>query len=274
MDIKLILLDLDGTLLTSEKTLSRENRAALEKAAGRGIEIVPATGRFYRAIPEEVRSLDFVRYAVTVNGGQIYDALEDKVLHRAEIPIGLAERVFDRAETLPVLYDCFLDDHAYMTRRQYEMADDFVPDSFVRHAIKTLREPVDDLRDFVRRQGRPLQKTQMFFRDMDLRAKMLPILTREFPELAVTTSLPVNIELNIAAATKGNALDFLCRHLGLDASQTMAFGDGSNDLSMLQVAGIGVAMGNAAPGLLAAADYVTRSNDDHGVAHAIEKFCF
>ena len=91
--------------------------------------------------------------------------------------------------------------------------------------------------------------------------------------MSVTASLPFNIEINIRDANKGEALRFLCRRLGIDIRDSMAFGDGSNDLSMIQAAGIGVAMGNADPAALAAADYITGTNDNDGVAEAIERFC-
>lgn len=108
MDIKLILLDLDGTLLTSDKKISPANYAALERAHEKGVHIVPSTGRFFDGIPQVVRDLPFVRYAITVNGAQIYDRAEEKILYRAEIQPVDAERIYDRLDTLPVIYDCFM----------------------------------------------------------------------------------------------------------------------------------------------------------------------
>lgn len=274
MAIRIILLDLDGTLLTREKQLSGANRAALERAADMGIWIVPSTGRFYEGIPAVVRELPFVRYAVTINGAQVYDAAEKRVLHRAEIPPEAAERVFDRLDTLPVIYDCFLDGWGYMDAENYARIDRFIEDPRVNRMVKELRRPVEHFREFIRRENRPLQKIQMFFRDMDRRREALESLAREFPDMAVTSSISNNIEINDRAATKGEALRFLCRYLGLEIRDTMAFGDGSNDMSMIQAAGIGVAMANADPGLKAAADFVTDTNDADGVAKAIERFCF
>ena len=274
MAIKIILLDLDGTLLTHDKQLSPANRAALEQAVARGIYIVPSTGRFYEGMPAVVRELPFVRYAVTVNGAQVYDAKEKAVLHRAEISPAAAERVFDRLDTLPVIYDCFLDGWGYMDAGNYARIDQFISDPRVNRMVKELRKPVEDFRAFIRRENRPLQKIQMFFRDMDCRREALESLPREFPDMAVTSSITNNIEINDKTATKGEALRFLCRHLGVDVRDTLAFGDGSTDMSMIQAAGIGVAMANADPALQAAADFVTDTNDADGVAKAIEKFCF
>ena len=274
MAIRIILLDLDGTLLTHDKQLSPGNRAALERAVAMGIWIVPSTGRFYQGMPAVVRELPFVRYAVTINGAQVYDGKEDAVLHRAEIAPAAAERVFDRLDALPVIYDCFLDGWGYMDARHYAQIDRFIADPRVNRMVKDLRRPVEDFRAFIRRENQPLQKIQMFFRDLDRRREALEVLPRDLPDMAVTSSIPNNIEINDKAATKGEALRFLCRHLGVDVRDTMAFGDGSNDMSMIQAAGIGVAMANADPALRAAADYVTDTNDADGVAKAIARFCF
>lgn len=274
MAIRIILLDLDGTLLTHDKQLSPGNRAALERAVAMGIWIVPSTGRFYQGMPAVVRELPFVRYAVTINGAQVYDGKEDAVLHRAEIAPAAAERVFDRLDALPVIYDCFLDGWGYMDARHYAQIDRFIADPRVNRMVKDLRRPVEDFRAFIRRENRPLQKIQMFFRDLDRRREALEVLPRDLPDMAVTSSIPNNIEINDSAATKGEGLRFLCRRLGVDIRDTMAFGDGSNDMTMIRAAGIGVAMANADPALRAAADFVTDTNDADGVAKAIARFCF
>lgn len=273
MAVKIILLDLAGTLLNHDKQISPANRAALERAAAEGVYIVPSTGRFYDGMPAVVRELPFVRYMVIVNGAQVYDAAEKAVLHRAEIPPEAAQRVFDRLDTLPVIYDCFLDGWGYMDERNYERIDQFISDPRVNRMVKKLRRPVKDFRDFIRRENRPLQKIQMFFTDMDRRREELERLARDFPDMAVTSSISNNIEINEKHANKGEALGFLCRLLGVEIKDTMAFGDGSNDMSMIRAAGIGVAMANADEALKAAADYITDTNDADGVAKAIAVFC-
>ena len=97
--MKILALDLDGTLLNSQKRLSERNRAALERAAAHGVEVVPTTGRFFRGIPDFIRELPFVHYAITVNGAQFYDRVHDAVVARAELPLdeALARAVVDVA---------------------------------------------------------------------------------------------------------------------------------------------------------------------------------
>lgn len=274
MAIKIIFLDLDGTLLTTEKTLSPATRAALDRAAAAGIHIVPCTGRLYRGIPQEIRELPCVRYAAVVNGAQIYDAAEEKILCRTEIPQEKAERLYDYFETLPAIYDCYMDGWGYMRADHYARIDEYILDPKIAALARRTRKPLEDFRGHMRREGGPLQKVQVFFNDPERRRLELKRLTEGFPEMSVTSSLPFNIEINIREASKGEALRFLCRHLGIAERDSMAFGDGSNDASMLLAAGIGVAMGNSDEEALAAADYITDTNDSDGVAKAIERFCF
>lgn len=272
MSVKIVLLDLDGTLLASDKTISSANYAALERAAEMGVHIVPSTGRFYDAMPEVVRNLPFVRYAVTVNGAQIYDAKEKKVLHQAEISSEEALAVYEYFESLPTICDCYVEGWGYMDRSHYARIDEFATVPYVVTMLKELRTPVDDVKEIIRRHK--VQKVMTFFKDMDRRALELERVPALFPHLRVTSSIANNIEVNAMGANKGNALKHLCAHLGVDVKDTMAFGDGSNDLTMIQTAGIGVAMGNAYQGLKDVADYVTLDCDENGVAYAIEKFVF
>ena len=272
-DIKIIVLDLDGTLLTSDKKISPRNYAALEQAAEKGIHIVPSTGRFYDGMPAVVRELPFVRYAITVNGAEIYDAREDRVLHRAEMTPAQAEEVFAFLDTLPVVYDCYQEGWGWMEKSLYDRAGDFIEDPKVLSMVKDLRTPVEGFRELIRSRNRGVQKIQMFFKDMDKRAESLPLLRQRFPGLNVTSSITNNLELNSLDAHKGVALLKLCDILGVDPAQTMAFGDGLNDITMLQTAALGVAMDNAYPEVKEAANFITDTNDHDGVAKAIEQFC-
>ena len=272
MGIKIIQLDLDGTLLTSDKRISRANYEALERAAAQGVYIVPSTGRFYDGMPQVVRDLPFVKYAITVNGAQIYDVANRAVLHKAEMPYEDALRLYDYMDTLPGIYDCYVDGWGYMEAGLYARIDEFISDPRTNRMVKELRKPTENMRQVLK--DRPVQKVQIFFKDMERRAQELERMPQIFSDMAVTSSITNNIEVNAKHANKGEALRVLCRILGVDIRDTMAFGDGSNDLAMIQAAGIGVAMENAYPGLKEAADYVTCTNDEDGVARAMERFVF
>ncbi len=273
MKIKLIALDLDGTLLTPEKELTPRTRAALDAAAAQGIWIVPTTGRIYEGLPEFIRNLPYLRYVITVNGGQVYDAVTKEILHKAYIPLDLAMRVYDYLDTLPVAYDCYLDGEAFMQREKLEHLGDYIPDD--PHNLQMsvrLRKPLDDFKGYLRRENRPLQKLQFFLADVSGRPALMCELEHRFPKLAVSFSQPHNVEVNVRSAVKGEGLRFLCKHLGIPLSEAAAFGDGVNDVSMLETAGVGVAMANAEPEALAAANYRTASNKEDGVARFLETY--
>ncbi len=272
MSRKLIAFDLDGTLFDDDKGIPTENLRALEAAADRDWVLVPATGRMAPGIPENVRSLPFCRYYIVSNGAGVYDAAEDRVLLRAEIPAELAIRCCEHMDTLPVVYDCYQNDKGWMTRSMYDSCEDFFPfEPHMYRMVKLLRVPVEELKATLRERGEPVQKMQMFFRprDLELRARELERFPALFPELCGTTSVSNNIEINSARAGKGKALLALAELLGIPREDTVAFGDGTNDCEMLELAGLGVAMGNADPQVKAIADEITGSNNEAGVGKRI-----
>lgn len=274
MPYKLIAFDLDGTMLDDNKELPEENLEAMRAAAERGVYLVPATGRIVPAIPENIAGLEFIRYFIAVNGSYVYDRAEDRVLYRGEIPSELAVRCMKYMDTLPVIYDCYIDNKAYMTESMYNDAERFFPDQpHMLSMVKTLRRPVSELKKFIGEHGGSLQKMQMFFapEDMDERKKQLELFPGIFPELRATSSVKNNIEINSENAGKGRALLALAEMLGIKQEETAAFGDGTNDSEMLEAAGCGIAMENAVDELKAAADMITVSNNEAGVGKAIKQ---
>lgn len=272
MPVKLIAFDLDGTLLDGRKNIPEANLQALRAAAEAGVLLVPATGRIYTGIPEQIRSLPGGRYFITINGAYAYDAVEDRNLYSSELSVELCMRLIRYMDELPIIYDCYQDNWGYITRSMFQRAGDFIPDPGIMKMMRELRTPVDNLSETLRQKGRPVQKMQMHFQDLAERDRQLKLVAELFPETAVSSSLPWNIEINSAGATKGQALKALCQALGIDLRDTLAFGDGTNDLDMIRTAGIGVAMGNGAEEVKAAADWVAPNNDDAGVAAGIYRF--
>lgn len=272
--IKIIAMDLDGTLLDSEKRLSEENRAALQKAADKGIEIVPTTGRIYAIIPEVVRQLPFINYAITVNGAEVYDIKNDCVIAKNELPYEKAVEIMAYLDGFDVVYDCYQNGGGYMTKAHLEKVEDYLTSAYFAEIYATSRKPVPELKAYLLEQKQGVQKLQFCTKDQTLRAFLLEDLKNRFDGVAVSTALPYNGEVNDENGHKGGALRNLCEHLGCTMENVMTLGDGYNDITMLRLAGVSVAMENAAPEVKAAAKYVTGNNDENGVAQAIEKFCF
>ena len=271
--VKLLALDLDGTLLNSKKELTPRTRDALYAAAEAGVEIVPTTGRFFTGMPEVIQKLPFLHYAITINGAQVYDIRRQKAVSTAEIPLEAALRVLEYLDGFPVIYDCYQDSWGWMTRAMQENAAAFVPFDYALRMVRALRTPVDELKAYLRERNRGVQKLQLFTPDDALRRQLFKDLTARFGTLNVSTSMPCNIEINDAHANKGEAIASLAAYLGLPMAATMAIGDGLNDRSMIQMTGLGVAMANACPEILALADEVTASCDEDGAALAIERHC-
>lgn len=267
---KIIALDLDGTLLNSRKELSEVNKQALRNAANNGVEIVPTTGRFYLGIPEIIRKLDFVNYVITVNGAQVCDIRKNEIVYSAEIPYLRALEIINYIDALPVIYDCFIDDWGWMTRSMYLAAEQYTKSDQTLKMIRSLRNPVDDLKAYIFKRQKPIQKIQMFFKNEAIRLQMLQILPEKYPDMAITSSIVNNIEINCMEANKGKALLALCQNLHIPIEESIAFGDGLNDISMLRMAGTGIAMGNASDEVKSAADYTADSCDDDGVAHMMD----
>ena len=270
----IIALDLDGTLLNSRKELSPGNRAALERAAEAGYEIVPTTGRFYGGMPQTIRELPFVRYAITINGAEVADLFTGEVMYKAEIPWQQTVELMAWLDTMPVIYDCYMDNGGWMSIPLKEKIDETVDDAHYRKMLHELRKPVSELKEFLTQRGQDVQKVQFFTRDAQLRLELMKSIPEKFPGLVTSSSQVQNVEINAMAANKGDALMALARRLGVAEEATLAFGDGNNDLSMLRRAGVGIAMDNAEADVKAAADHITLSCDEDGVARGIEKFCF
>lgn len=268
---RMIVFDLDGTLLDRDKNIPEANLRALYRAAEKGIEIVPATGRICPSIPQALLELPFLHYGIGVNGGCIYDYRTNTILDRQEIPLDLVFPLIDHAHELGVAYDCYQDNCGYASREHYENAGNFILDPGIVKLFYSNRKPVDCLEDFLRQRNLPIQKLQFYFLDMDQRAYELQHLPEQYPELSITTSIPGNIEFNLASANKGDALRRLCSLLHIAPEETIAFGDDINDISMLQTAGMGVAMANAKPEVKAVANMITISNNEGGVAYALDR---
>lgn len=273
MEIKLIATDMDGTFLDDGKNIPRENWDALLACAAAGIEIVPATGRTVQGIPEEIKSLPGVRYVIATNGALVADLKENRVIDTCRLPVDLAVRVMKMARSCPdeVMYDAYIDGRGYTTEQFMEDLDHYVDSVGIRALIKKTRRVVADNISYVMEQNQEVDKINMFFTDMEAKKRMRKAL-EAVPGILVCSSLPNNLEINAAGADKGGALLRLAEYLGIRREETMAFGDGENDRSMMELAGVGVAMANGEESVKAAADYVTTTNNEAGVAAAIRQF--
>ena len=257
-EIKLLALDLDGTLLNGEKQISPRTRAALDRVRQQGVLVVPVTGRPSQGIPQAVLDLPGLRYAVSSNGATIRDLATGQVLLEKLLPAATCLEVLDRCAQVPMLREVFRAGVGYLSQGDYEtLRARYAGTSMVAEFLQADPRPVEELFFLT---GSPQEK-----------AALRDLLTG-IQGIGFADPFPNDLEVIAGDIDKGEALRFLLRHLGLEASQVLAMGDGGSDLPLLQAAGIGVAMANATEGVKAAADFVTTSCDEDGVAVALEKF--
>ncbi len=268
--IKLIALDLDGTLLDDQKRLSYENETVLRECIRRGIHIVPCTGRIWKGVPDFIKNIEGIRYAITVNGALIYDRQENKELHKCYLSNELAMEMLDFAGNYHIMYDAYIKGCGISESRFIEHMSEYGISPTVQQMVLDTRTIVPSIQEYVRACNCPAEKVNYFFADLALRETVRQEL-RKRGDVVVSSSLSNNLEINAVGATKGDGIAFLANYLGLDMEETMGIGDGDNDMTMMQMSGVGVAMGNAEAGVKAAADYITLTNQEDGVADAIRK---
>lgn len=273
MSIKLIATDLDGTFVNDQKQLLEENVQAFKECAERGIQIVPATGRTIFGVPDAIKKLPGVRYAITTNGASVADLKTGTIISTCRMSMETAVRVMELARDSEddIMYDAYIDGIGYAREDFYDNLEHYLWTPALVDMVRKTRRSVPDNIEYIRHCGSEVEKVNLFFTDMEARTKMRAILA-EIPDIIVSSAIPNNLEINAAGADKGSALMHLAELLDIKKEETMAFGDGENDISMIRMAGLGVAMKNAEEHVKAVADYVTVTNNEAGVAAAIRKY--
>ena len=233
MTIKLIATDLDGTFVDDQKNMIDENIHALAECAERGIQIVPATGRTIIGIPEELKKLPGVRYAITVNGAVLVDLKTEKVLSSCLLDAVTAVKIMELVRDCEddIMYDAYIGGVGYTRQSFWDNLAHYVPNQGIHDLVRKTRKPVPDNIEYIRENCEYVDKINLFFVKEEARMRMRKVLT-DIPGILVSSSLSNNLEVNAAGADKGSALIRLAEYLGIHQEETMAFGDGENDVSM------------------------------------------
>ena len=255
-DIRLVALDLDGTVFNDKKEITPRTLAAIRAACARGVAVLPATGRTASGIPAAFTSIPGVRYALTSNGASVVDLTTGEQLVNQQ---GGG------------MMSIFIGGKSYTTRENAENHMDVVPEN-LKSYFRTTRIEVDDMHATLRTHAHEIEKYSLIYHDEAERDAAWRAIEAACPGVELTSSLPRNMEVNAPGVTKGSGLLALAAHLGLTRAQTMAVGDSGNDRAMIEAAGLGVAMGNATDDIRKIADVTTDDNNHDGVAAAIEKY--
>lgn len=266
MKYKLLVLDLDGTLTNSQKQITDVTKQAIAAAIQRGVKVVLASGRPTYGVAPLADALELDKhhgYVLSYNGGEIIDWETKEMMYK---------NLLD-PEVLPYLYHCAKDNgFAIVTYDNEYVLTEHPDDEYVlKEALLNVMEikKVDNFLDAVRH---PIAKCLIVGEPT-----RLAVLEKEMYEhlkdrMGVFRSEPYFLELVPKGIDKAMSLSVLLSKLGITQAETIAMGDGFNDLSMIRFAGLGIAMANAQLVVRENADFVTRSNDEDGVAYAIGKF--
>ncbi|MBN1201491.1 MAG: HAD family phosphatase [Anaerolineae bacterium] len=263
---RLIVTDLDGTLLNSDHEVSPLTENALRKAIAQGVLFTVATGKTYPSTLGWIRRFN-ICIPVICGNGTIVHAPDGTILYEDPIPRELAIEAIHMAQSAGLVPIVYAGPGLLATKWDANI------EVLVEH-----HEPhpqiVPDLAAALEADHKPHKLLFMNEHDLDAVVAFQAALNAAFTGRAqvLRSGLASVVELLPQSATKGAALAFILEYLDIPAEQTISFGDNFNDLDMIRRAGIGVAMPHAPEAVRLKADYVTRSNDDDGVGHAIHKF--
>lgn len=273
MGIKIIGLDLDGTTLGTNGCLPDLNKVAIERAIACGVNVVIATGRVISAVPDDIMNIRGLRYIISSNGAHVRDLQLDNDVYTSYIDPKVIGRVVDLARERDLRLEAFYGGRAYIDATLYHDID--VRGSVHRrreYVLKT-RNPLDDIFEFMLANSEEIENINIFFEDKD-KLEATRMIVNEYDDANITSSVPNNIEIGGVGSSKSKAISELLRILSIDRSDLLCCGDAANDIPMIELAGVGVAMENAWDIVKAHADYVTDTNVNGGVGKAILKFCF
>lgn len=275
--IKLLAVDMDGTCLDRRSRMTDATLEALRKAAGRGVIIVPTTGRNLECIPHRLaagtlfttgamdkkKNRDLFRYVISSNGACVTDIRERKEIFRAPVPAD---------DVLPLLRECgkLRLGIASHIRHRYLLEGRFLTMAGRLVYGKDARGVccVRSMEEFIRKGGYKVEEFQFYFFSPGAEQDVRSVLEK-YPDLRAAYT-GIYVEVYSKDASKGRALAELARHLNIRKEEIACIGDGENDLSMFEAAGLRIAMGNAVEDLKKQADYVTDSNARDGAAKAVE----
>ncbi len=268
MQIKLIALDMDGTTLNEHHEVSTITKTAIEQAIAQNVEVIISTGRTGIELKPIFDKFTNIRYFICGNGSKIYDREKNINVYENMLPFKESSTIMRQLVKYDVVPEVYANERIYTDQYYYDHVDDYINPT-LKSLILRSRTPVENIHDFLLQHQKPIEKINIFYKDIENKNKVHKLCTNM--EVTLTSSLDQNIEINSKTASKGNALQHLCQKMNIASTDVMAIGDASNDISMLKYAGFSVAMGNAIPEVKEISKFTTLSNIENGVAASIHE---
>ena len=269
MKYKLLAVDMDGTLLNSDKKISPVTLKKISELSRRGVYVVVSTGR---ALPEVTfynDELNFMHYGILISGGMIYDFVNEKPLAVHPVNEELILKLIDAGLDEKAMIHLLTVDKSIAAEKDIVNMKDFHIEIY-QNMFDKICVRCDDFKKYVRENPGVVIKVNLYHRSRESRNRTVERM-KNFP-LNLVFAEGSNVEASPKNISKASGLIELCKVLGIGVEQCVAVGDAPNDFEILQTAGIGVAMGNASDEIKKIADYVTDDNNHDGVAKVIEKF--
>lgn len=267
--VKLIALDLDGTIVREDQTISAEDRNAIARAQNAGVNVVIATGRIFPTAERWLRQLNITTPVICCNGAEIRE--NGKIVSCNPIDQEQLQRAYWAMEKYDTQRYVFFEDHIYCTKGVYD------EELFRKWNLGSERSDLivycDDINEILEKVGGGAIKFLVCTKNKNRHEDIIRDV-KAFSSFDIVRGEALNFELTSRGVHKGAALTALAQMLNVDIESTMAIGDSLNDFEMIRTAGLGIAMGNAMPELLKIADDVTLPIQKNGVAHAIGKYIF
>lgn len=267
MAIKLIAIDMDGTLLNPQHEITPGVKTALNRAREKGVSIVLATGRPFVGIERYLMELDLQtsgQFCISNNGALVHRAEDGEVV--ADVTLGYDDYLYVEklARELGVNFQAF--DKSYLYTPNKDISEFTIHESSLT-GIPVRYRAVEEMDPTTR-----FPKLMMIDKPALLDAAIAKLPQHAHQTYTILKSAPYYLEILDRRVNKGYGVKMLAEKLGLKAEEVMAIGDQENDLAMIEYAGTGVAMGNAIESVKQIAQFVTKTNREDGVAHAIEKW--
>lgn len=262
---------MDGTLLNSNGLVSERNKRALKELQAKKIHVAIATGRIYTSAKVYAKHLDIVTPIIACNGAIIKNLHDDNIMYENHIETEDCFKVFDLCKENSLYFHFYTENTFYTESFEYSSLKYLEWNKTMNEEEQIQIRIIEDPYEIISRFDERVYKIQINSDDLDLLEKIRKTLEK-IETLEISKSWYNNVEIMRKGVSKGTAVMHLAKLLGVKQEEVVCFGDNENDISMLIYAGLGVAMGNAEELVKNRADYVTASNDECGVAMAIEKY--
>lgn len=263
MKYKLVALDIDGTLLNSSHKITRRVHAAISEACAKGATVVLCTGRPFVSAKPFNEQLGISTPIMANSGAEVVDPVTGELLISSRISESVARSLIEVLRSYHCTHMIFDDTEDMLIERP-----DAITELFSTKLTMTTRK-IDDFLELPK-----IDTPKIYAADFQHRLETIAAEMHErFPgEVTASLSLPCLLEIYNGVTTKGRALEELARSMGVEREEVIAVGDSVLDQSMIEYAGLGVAMGNSMPEILDSADVIAPGHDEDGVAWVLEKY--